>query len=155
MEFLREYAAAVTAGAVICSLLLCLARSGSQSALIRFLCGIYLTVILVRPLTGCSADMDLTFTRQAADSGTIQARLGEDLYRQTVSQRISAETEAYILEKADQHGAAIRAQVTVGEDLLPEYAQLRGAVSDTAKEALSRILEEDLGIAKENQLWTG
>ena len=63
--------------------------------------------------------------------------------------------EEYILEKAASLDTALSVTVTLGEDNLPEMVYLRGSCAPGTKAELASMMETDLGISKENQLWTG
>jgi hypothetical protein len=47
--------------------------------------------------------------------------------------------------------------VYLSEDTIPVpiSVEIRGSVSPYGKQQLTKLLEEELGIAKENQLWIG
>ena len=68
---------------------------------------------------------------------------------------IKAETEAYILDKASQLNVELSVEVTIDEENIPTAVTLSGEVSPYARRQLQEIIESDLGIAKENQRWTG
>lgn len=155
MEFLSRYASAVTAGAVLCSVLLSFTRTGSYHTLLRFLCGVCFAVILIRPLADRNWEWDPGMLRSAVDYGKQQAQMGADLSRDAISEGISRRLEEYILEKAASLDAVLSVTVTLREDLRPEIVHLRGRCTHRAKEELSRMMEQDLAIAKENQIWTG
>ena len=64
--------------------------------------------------------------------------------------------EAYILEIAGQLSASVTVEVSVGGDSIPvpQSVRLDGAVTPYAKSRLQTIISEELGISKENQIWT-
>lgn len=155
MEFLRSYAAAVTVWAVLCAVLLSITPRGSHHTLLRFLWGLAFAIVLIRPLTDRKWKWDPRVLSDAVSYGKQQARLGTDLSRDALRQGISRRLEEYILEKADLLGARLSVTVILGEDNLPEALELHGSWDHETKEELSRLIEKDLGIAKENQLWTG
>lgn len=155
MEALRQYALALILGALICGILLSMVRSGVHEALLRLLSGIFLTVTLLSPLGNIRLEPMPDLFRQAIIGGGEQAAAGEEMARQEKCRYISSRIEAYILDKARQRGADLHVSVTLGEDYLPIRVELTGAAEDAVRRELSDILTQELGISKENQLWTG
>ena len=66
---------------------------------------------------------------------------------------ITAQVEAYILDKAALYQAPVTVDVTLDEEGTPVSVRLSGAVSPYAKTRLSEMMETDLGIKKEAQQW--
>ena len=71
---------------------------------------------------------------------------------------IEDECEAYILDKAAElgivlHGAEVSARWSTEGFWLPESVTLEGVLSETQKTALTDIIETELGIKGERQLW--
>lgn len=80
-------------------------------------------------------------------------KLADDARREI----IKAEAEAYILDKAGSYGLQLEVCVTLREDDIPvpESVCIAGAVSPYARTRLEILIENELGIPKERQLWTG
>ena len=92
----------------------------------------------------------------AAQAGVREgARAGEE----QLSELIARETGAYIVDKAAALGAERSARVTCGRTeeglLLPVAAEVTGALTPAQREELARLMEEELGIPKENQTYQG
>ena len=68
---------------------------------------------------------------------------------------IKEQSKAYILEEATKLGVNISLDVILSEELtpIPVSAVISGKISPYAKQKLSQIIANDLGISKENQLW--
>ncbi len=68
---------------------------------------------------------------------------------------IKERCEAYILDKAAQLKLQLTVEVTLSGDSIPspEAVTLRGNASPYARQRLQEIITQDLGIAKEDQLW--
>ena len=81
--------------------------------------------------------------------------MGENLARDSMAEIIKSETEAYILDTARSLQAEVTVEVSVNEENVPDSVTVSGAVSPYVRRQLQRIIESDLGIAKENQKWTG
>lgn len=156
MSGLRGYLFSIVTAAVICGLIGALAKDSGTGPLMRLLCGIFLAVTVLRPLAQLDLErwMDTALPyRQQAQHYTAQ---GEEITRRAKAELIKEKTQAYILDKAKTLHAQLTVQVVLREtgEPLPQTVILTGRVSPYAKEQLQRIMEEDLGIAKEQQQWT-
>ena len=155
MEGLRQYVISVAAAALICGIVSGMVQNGAAKELVRLLCGLFLAVTALHPLVKLDlsnlGEFALPYTQEAESV----AAMGENMARESMADIIKAESEAYILDKAAELNAEITAQITVGDYQAPTAAKLSGEVSPYARQRLEKILESDLGIAKENQLWTG
>lgn len=155
VDGLRQYIFSVTAAALICSILMSLVRGGFAKELIRLVCGLLLTLTVLRPMVnldfGIMDEYPASLTRNAE---SVSAE-GERMAKETMTDIIKAQSEAYILDKAAAWNASVSVDITVGDSQIPESAVLRGEISPQTREHLEVILETDLGITKENQIWTG
>ena len=155
MAVLSQYLLRLLMGAILCSVVLCLFRQTPYEDLLRTLCGIFLTVFLLQPLREFTWEADFEIPDQSFSAGQTYRDHGTAMARQAQIQHISEALEAYILDKAAGEGVFLTVEVTVGEDLLPERAVLRGEWEEHTRQALEDTIETELGIAKENQWWTG
>lgn len=157
MSTLGEAVYSVIGGAVICGILISLAPKGQCEGLIKFLCGLFLTVSLLQPLT--NLDFNNLFSNPTItewEEGEAVAAMGEDFSRQLLAQRIKQDAEEYIWDKATALGASLTAEITLSqEDIpVPVAVTISGAIEEPTKKRLEQIITDDLGISKENQLWT-
>lgn len=155
MDSLRQYAMTVVSGAVICSVLLNMVQCSSHRQRIRLLCGLCLGILILGPLRKGDWHRIPDLTSVVFSNVQDPAAAGEEMARKAAAKIISERVQAYILDKAAMADTDLTVRVSVGEDLLPIAAQLHGPITDEMREILSGILEEDLGISKENQRWTG
>lgn len=155
MGLLGQYVLQLITVALICSFVLSMVSETTHKELIRMLCGMFLIILLLDPLPGFHWDLDSASWKDAMQAGKVHAEAGENLARDAQIQRITEAVESYILDKASQEGATLTVKVTLGEDLLPVGAELNGRLESEIQQSLSEMLEKELGIAKENQLWTG
>lgn len=156
MEVVREYLLGVTCAAILSGILCALAdEKHTGGALVKLLCGIFLCLTLVRPLSGLRLEELTIENRQFSREGEAAAQTGMEYARQAEMQLIKSRTEAYILDKAAQYDLRLEVEVTVshGEIPVPESVILRGQVSPYAKSRLMDLLETDIGIPKEKQQW--
>ena len=155
MDGLRQYALNLIIGALICGIVLRMVPQGPHEALLRFLSGIFLTVTLLSPLVKGRIQLEMDAYREVLEKGEAWASDGAEMARRELQQRISAELESYILDKASSRGADLQVSITLGEDSLPVRAVLYGTIPETVQQEISCIITQDLGIPKENQLWIG
>lgn len=121
------------------------------------LCGLVLAVIVLHPISGLQME-DLAFDLlPSAGEGERMADRGEKITRQAMADIIKSRTEAYILDKAAALEGSLTVKVTLSEDDIPVPVgvTLSGNLSPYARSQLTNVIEKDLGISKENQLWTG
>lgn len=152
-----QYVISVIAAALICGVVLGFLQSGTTKELVKLICGLFLAFAILQPLLGFELS-DLTAVMETyGDEARKLTKEGQELAAESKAAIITAETEAYIQDKAASLHASIEAHVTLSEDepLVPVSANIRGSISPYARSVLSAYLEEELGIAKENQQWIG
>lgn len=157
MESLKQYVISVTVAALICGIVAGLVKKNGTGELIRMVCGLVLAFTVLRPIVGLKLDQLPTELLPNLQEGADMASQGEKITREAMEDIIKSETEAYILDKAAALGMSLTAEVLLGEDTIPVPVGviLSGAVSPHARSELTNVIEKDLGIPKENQLWTG
>jgi hypothetical protein len=157
MEQVRTYLLSVIAAAVICSLVTAIpGKSGSISSVLKLMTGIFMAVTVLSPLVpfqlpNIQSYMD-TFHADAITAVSAGQHMADSDMRQIIKSRV----EAYILDKAAAYGVDLTVEVSLTDDEVPVPCgvKLSGAVSPYAKLTLSNMLVEDLGIRKEEQIWT-
>lgn len=155
MEGFQQYILSLIIAALICAVLNGFVSDGSSREWIRLLCGVYLLITVAGPLPGfktISLSDYIAIYQQEADS---LAKEGQSQMEQAFSQIIKSETEAYIFDKASKYDADLKITVTISKDFLPVSAELEGEIPTPSRKELEKILETELGITKEHQIWTG
>ncbi len=157
MDDLRQYLLSVTAAALVCALAArLLPKSGTAASVGKMVMGLFLALTVISPWATLQVGQltDLTFgTEQNAAQAVAE---GKEYTRTTLQDIIKEQAEAYILDKAEQLALRLTVSVTVSDaDIpVPVAVRLQGAASPYAKGQLQTAITEDLGIAKEDQLWT-
>jgi len=125
--------------------------------LIRMICGLFLAFHIISPFTDLDYDIITAFAQEYSDGADLAAATGKEMAAEALCAGIKAESESYILDKAHEFGADLEVDVTVSrEDVpVPESVRVRGTVSPHTKLRLQQMIEQDLGIPKEKQLWIG
>ena len=155
MGAVREYVLGIGAAALICAITLSFGSRGSMQPLLKLVCGLVLTFAIVNPVLkitgGNLEDLGIDYGTQASQA----AEEGKQQALKSIRQIIKEETEAYILDKAHDLSLELQVTVTLDDQPLPKPAAvtLRGTVPPYGKSQLTRIISQELGIAKENQTW--
>ena len=140
----------MVACAVLVSVAAQLCPEGALHKIVRFTGGLLLLLAMLRPVAGYEPG---AVAWSAGGYREAVARLERELTAErenALRDGIAEEWAAYIEDKAESLGAAVRAEAEMGDgDGLPERVTLRGAYS----EELSRFLASELGVAKEKQTW--
>lgn len=156
MDSVKEYLLSVTAAALLCSVLLGITGSGgTQGKLLRLICGCFVALAVISPLrTGVLQGLfpDLNLCRQEAEQLVAEAEEEAAAQRKAI---IKQQAEAYIGNKAAAMNCALSVSVTLATQ--PPYApvavELRGEISPSAKRELSQWLQDNFGLAGEEQVW--
>ena len=132
-----------------------LAPDGSVKKVCRLAGGLALLLAVVSPLlrldSGMLAD---ALEGYRAQLQSYEETLTEQnkLFYQTI---IEENTAAYIVDKAEEMGISCQAEVTYSYDgngvPCPWEVTARGNWTDEAREALERLLEDDLGVPPQRQ----
>ena len=119
--------------------------------------GLLLSIVILSPAVNWNFDAVMTYAESFGQAGTLAAEAGSKLAAEETGLIIKEELSAYILEKAAALHADLRVDISLTNDVIPvpESVTLRGTISPYAKEMLQKILEEELGVTKERQIWTG
>ncbi len=158
MENIREYLIGVVAAAVLCSVITVLVgNKGAVGTVIKFLSGLLMTLAVLSPWTNISLDNLWGWTEDFTQAGQELVANGENMAEDAYRAGIKKQTEAYILEKARSLGTELTVEVSLSplETPIPIGVTLSGSISPYAKERLSQILEQELGIERKEQLWIG
>ena len=125
--------------------------------LIRMVCSLFLAIVIIEPFSHLKLSYLTAFAENCEEVSQTAASMGTKLADDARREIIKAEAEAYILDKAGSYGLQLYVCVTLCEDDIPvpESVCLTGAVSPYARTKLEMLIEDELGIPKERQLWTG
>ena len=146
---------------VICICVLCcilqLLFSGNShiTSLLKMITGITVALAVFAPiLRNDSVRIDVRIDELIADR-ELAVQEGEQVALESISARIKQTTESYILEKANELGLDIQAEVTLREEYppVPYGVTIKGTVSPYGRKQLQTYLLQNLEIAEENQIW--
>ena len=155
MDGLREYVIRVVAAALISGVVIRLTEGIGSGEIIRMLCGLFMTLILLQPIIGrreLQWEFMLPQIRRQAEENVLEGVAAAEKIRQEFIMR---QAETYISNRAAEMDTEIQAEIMLGEDNLPESVVLTGAVSPLNKSRLTQIIASELGIPRERQEWLG
>lgn len=158
MDGIRQYLISLTAAAILCGIVKGLfPDKGGVGATIRLMTGLFLTVTVISPLVTISLGQLQDFGGGLKADAQAAVAAGKNAAMESVGTIIKEQTEAYILDKAEAFGGSLTVEVTLGTSNppTPVGVTLGGAISPAGRSRLERIITEDLGVAKEQILWTG
>lgn len=155
MDSLREYVISIVAAAMLSGVLIRLTQNSGAKEIIRMLCGIFMTIVLVQPIVGRKDilwESILPEVNQQAEEISAEGTAAADnIRREFIKQRV----ETYILSRAETMEADIQASVTLDADCVPASVTITGSISPLNRSKLTQIIASELGIPKERQEWIG
>ena len=158
MGEIRGYLISVTAAAILCAVAsTLLGKKGTIGTIGKLLCGIFLAITVVSPLTRVQLRSGYELWDDLSADAAAAVASGEAAAYDELRAGIKARTEAYILDKAAFYAAELSVEVTLSDEdpPIPCAVRLTGSVSPYAKQRLQQDISEELGIPKEAQIWIG
>ncbi len=157
MDGVQQYILSVTIIALLCGILSRLIKYGSKKECMRLLSGLVLAITVLRPLARFRIDELNRDWFPDTKAGRTATEYGEKIAQEAMAEIIKAESESYILDKASEMNIAITANVTVSDQQMPVpiAVELAGTVPPYLRLRLEDMIQDSLGIAKEDQRWTG
>ena len=156
MESIRQYILSIIAAAIICGIINAwFGSKGAAGTVIKLVAGLFMTVTLLSSATHIQlTDFALGLSDISA-TGQNYAQAGQINASEAISDIIKQQTQAYILDKAASMELNLEVEVTLSETdpPAPDSVVLKGQVSPYAKIQLTEFIFNQLGIAKENQIW--
>lgn len=153
---MRQYLLSVVAAAIISGIVTkLLGTKGTLGTVGKLVVGLFLAFTMIAPLRTVRIAEDWDITSAYADEADQVVADGKNQTRQALQACIKERCEAYILDKARALNVDLEVAVTVSDEDIPapEYVYLNGNVSPNARNKLTDIISEDLGIPKEAQQW--
>ena len=148
------YILSVTCAAILAAILRIIAGEGAMGKLTKLLSGLFLAVTVLSPLVKFEIPDPARWLEDYMTEGEAAAQAGEAMAKEYSEGIISAELEAYILDKAAALGCELSAEVRVDDGGLPERVMLSGEISTADRAALARMLVRELGIGEEAVIWS-
>ena len=153
MSQLSQYILSVTGAAMLTAVLGSLAGQGSMGTLVKLLAGVFLALTILAPVVTLELPDPAGWLSQWKADGAVISDAGVAMAEDVAADIITNRVEAYIQDKAAQYQASITAAVTLDQENVPVSVVMTGEISPYARNRLTEILEQDLGIGKEAQRW--
>jgi stage III sporulation protein AF len=157
-DFLGSWIKALAAAAIFASVMLAVTPKGAVRQTVKLICGALLTFALLSPLKSLNFDKLAEFISKARLDGREIAASSEKEAALLMKLIIEEETEAYILDKAEALGiSGLQVEVSVkegGQYPYPYSAKIACGASREQKSELSSLIEGELGIPADRQLWS-
>lgn len=155
---IREYLIGVTAAAIFCAAVrLILPEKGFVASASKLLLGLLMTLTVVRPWVSISMEDMFQWPSSLSNEGQQIVAQAEKTTTDALRESIKKQVKSYISEKALSMGTEVEADVSLSDSDLPVpvAAVITGAVSPYAKQMITQILTQELGITKEAIEWIG
>ncbi len=145
----------IITAAFACGILKILLSNIGSKSMGTLLCGVYLTVSILNVVK----QVDLSKLLDSFQINQTDAKCytyeGERYASITMQEIIKRNCEAYVMEKANGMEITVEVVIADGDLPVPERSYISGQISPYEKALLSEILEKDLGINREDQMWSG
>ena len=145
----------ITASVIVAILSSIFDGKGAVAGIVKLACGLFLTFVVISPLVNLDFSVINDYLENFTVEGLEVAAGGENLACEARCDIITSEVQAYILDKGGSYGANLDVEVVLDRDNIPVSVTLKGNISPYAKIQMTRVIEEDLGISKEQQIWIG
>ena len=156
MNEIQKYVTSVICASVICAVTLNTGvNNGTHGTLIRMLAGLFMVVTVVSPIADLRIEQAFSYIEDLPYSVGLSVAEGKLATDYETSKIIKQQAETYIGSKAAELGVDAQVEVTLTDSMpsIPYEVRISGNVSPYARTQLKRIIENDLGIPEEKQLW--
>ena len=147
----------ITSGAILCGILKYMYSTTEARSWADVLCGAYMLLVLLSMFK--QIDVQELLPSIASERYDVQKYIsnGEQYAQNTVVEIIKENCEAYVMEQANQMDIPVTVEIMISDTDLPAPVgiYISGQVSPYEKAAFGKMLEEDLGISREAQIWRG
>ena len=157
MDGIREYLIGVVAAALLCGIITTLTGTkGTVGLAVKLVSGLLMLLAVIRPWTSISLDNLFGWAEDITADGTGFVASGEILAEEAYRMGIKQQTEAYIVDEARALNCDLTVEVILSDEEIPVPMQVRltGEVSPYARQTLTNMITERLGIKREDLIWT-
>ena len=151
----KEYALSIIVCVLFCGIVSSLVSGSGKKKVMDLICGAVLAAAVLRPVSGVKIQ-EFDFQNFISDYRNLAQNyvsMGELTAQEEQERYIKAACSEYISNRASAHGADVTAEIYLDEALVPVRAEITGYSAPELENELIRMLELDLGITKENQVW--
>lgn len=153
MDALRGYLLSVTAAALICGCVSSLVgNKGSISNISKLLCGLFLAITVIKPITDVRIEDMKTFAASIEVDADAAVANGENIAAEEMKRIIKDKMEAYIINKAKPLQTELDVEV-IFDGIVPAAVKISGDFSPYVKSCIANSIAQDLDIPQEEQIW--
>ncbi len=154
MDWLRGYFVRIIAVCLIAAVGDHLVSSKSAKAVVRFLSGAMILLVVISPILGISPERMIE-ELDAYLGNASSAQSFHEEYQTQLRKHIQSTTEEYIEEKARELGGQVQAVVTLTDEEYPTPCGVKiiGILGQEQKLALQMYLSDSIGIPMQAQQW--
>ena len=154
MDFLRSYILSIAATAMLCTLAIqIVGQKGTSAVVIQMVCGMLIAFSVIKPMGQISLPDFKEYTNSLDKKVSAAVETGVNQTKELINLRITESTVSYVQSKASELGASLSVRISLDQDSIPVQIELTGKISPNAKSVLEEIIQTDLGIRKEDQIW--
>ena len=156
MSQIAKYLFSVIASTFVVSIISIIPGSKtSLSAIIKIICGLFLVLTVVSPLSNIQLKVPTELLSSVSVDCNAIIEDATTIAYDAKAAIIIDQVSAYVLEKANTFDCNLQVNITVSDDdpPIPASITLSGNISPVARQKLESIIEKDLGIPMECQLW--
>lgn len=153
---MKEYLLSIIGASLLCSIVYCLLdKKSGHYPIIKLICGLFITVTAIAPLTNISIPDISDFIGDTKYDANQLIQEGQNATYESMASIITEDLESYILDVANEIGADIQTEIVLDEQTPPSLQSVKiiGHVSPYAKQKMQQIIKQELGIPEENQIW--
>ena len=153
---MRQYLLSLITSALLCSVVYgLLDKKSGYFPIIKLICGLFITVTAISPLTNISIPDISGYIGDTKFDANRFINEGQTATYESIASIITANLESYILDVANEIGADIQVQIILDDQTppSPHSVKIMGNVSPYKKQQIQQIIEKQLGIPEEHQIW--
>lgn len=153
---MRQYLLSLICAALLCSIVYgLLDKKSAYFPIIKLICGLFITITAISPLTNISIPDISEFIGDTKFDANQLVNEGKTFSDESMNSIIRENLESYILGVASDIGADIQVEMFLDEKDPPGPSSVKiiGNVSPYKKQRLQQVIEKELGIPEEKQIW--
>lgn len=157
MRAIGEYIISVCTAALLCGILNSMMLKGPAKQLLKLVSGLFLAFCVISPVSNIHLPDLAAISQEVQEDAQSAVLSGEEMTDEALTESITRQLEAYILDKAESMGLHPQVEVILSDDgsYLPKAVTLWGDSPIVKRTKLIQEIAEDLGITKEDVQWTG
>ena len=154
MDFLPSYILSISATAMLCTLAMqIVGQKGTSAVVIQMVCGMLIAFAVIKPLGKISLPDFKEYTNSLDKKVSAAVETGVNQTKELINLRITESTVSYVQSKASELGASLSVRISLDQNSIPVQIELTGKIAPNAKSILEELIQTDLGIRKEDQIW--